>query len=150
MSRIRVVAVVVGLVALSACSGGDDQEQASPSSTSSLAEDGRPGESTNPFCAPADALGAEGLISPTDPDPAKLQEQFTRAREAVEQARAEAPEEVRADVALLADGYEEFYRALEAADFDITHLSLSDLTVLDSPEMEAASLRLDAYRAQNC
>jgi hypothetical protein len=91
-----------------------------------------------------------GAIPPTELDPADLREQFTEALDAVEQTEAEAPEEIRADVAVLADGYEEFYNALEAADFDITDLSLEDLTVLDTAEMTAASERVDAYSADVC
>jgi hypothetical protein len=51
---------------------------------------------------------------------------------------------------VLAEGYEEFLVALEAADYDFTQLSLSALTALDSPEMDAASERLDAYRIEAC
>lgn len=144
---------MVAVLALSGCNGDDGQDQALPSTSSPSPQAGTepPEEPVDPFCAPADALG-EGLgdLAPTDGDPGEIREQFTRAREAVAQAEAEAPEEIRADVAVLADGYEDFFAALEAADFDITQLSLSALTALDTPEMEAASERVDAYRLDTC
>jgi hypothetical protein len=150
VSRIRAIAVAAALLALSACSGEEDQDEALPPSTSALGGSNAPAEPANAFCAPADALGDVGAIPPTELDPADLREQFTEALDAVEQTEAEAPEEIRADVAVLADGYEEFYNALEAADFDITDLSLEDFTVLDTAEMTAASERVDAYRADVC
>lgn len=142
--------MAAALLVLSACSGEEDQDEALPSSTSALGGSTAPAEPANAFCAPADALGDVGAIPPTGPDPADLREQFTEALDTVERAEAEAPEEIRADVAVLADGYEEFYNALEAADFDITHLSFEDLAVLDTAEMTAASERVDAYRADFC
>ena len=154
MARAAAAGIAVAVLALSGCSGDGGQDQALPSTTSSPevnAGTEPPEEPVDPFCAPADALG-EGLgdLAPTDGDPDQIREQFTLAREAVAEAEAEAPEEIRPDVAVLADGYEDFFEALEAADFDITQLSLSALTALDTPEMQAASERIDAYRVEAC
>ena len=153
MGRASATVVLAALLVLLGCSGDDDRDEVAPATTSSSGAGvgtEEPEEAANPFCAPSQALNSIGDVPPLESDPAALREQFTEARDAVAEAEAEAPEEIRADVAVLADGYDQFYEALEAADFDITHLDLADLMVLDSPEMQAASERLDAYRAEAC
>lgn len=144
------VLAVVALVAATACNGDDDPDQALPSSTSSPAAT-EAAEPVDPFCAPADALGETfDDIAPADGDPAALREQLTQAREAIAQTEAEAPEEIRPDVAVLADGYDDFLAALEAVDFDFEQLPLSAVVALDSPELQVAGERLDAYQADVC
>ncbi len=146
MAWIR-IAVVATVLVLAGCS---DDEAASPSTSAPVAT-GAPDVPDDPFCAPAEALG-EGFdeIAPGGDNTDALREQFAQAREAIEQAQAEAPAEVQDDIAVLAAGYEEFISALEAVDYDFEQISLSALTALDTPEMEAASQRLDAYRSEVC
>lgn len=153
-TRAYVFAAGVALSAVVACSDDDGADEAASSTTESpeASVAGSFGDtSDDPFCASGDVLSGDiGTVEPDDDSPDALREQFAEAGQAIAEAEAEAPEEIKAAVATLARGYEDFFAALEAADFDFAQLSESALTALDSPELQAAGEQLDAYRADAC
>lgn len=148
--RVYAAAAIVVLSTVAACSGDDDPDQAASSTTTS-SEVSTNEASDNPFCASDEALSGDlGEIDPGDGSSDALREEFAEAGAAIAQAEADAPEEIKAAVATLARGYEDFFAALEEVDFDLTQLSESALTALDSPELQAATEQIDAYQADVC
>lgn len=155
IKRLLRVATVSVAISVAACGGGDDADETAapttPSTGASSVTTPAAESAADPFCASVDVLSGDlGVVGPEDGDPDRLREQFAQAGEAIALAEADAPEELGAAVATLADGYRDFLAELEAVDFDFTQLSGSASAALDSPDLRAAGEQVEAYRVAAC
>jgi hypothetical protein len=119
------------------------------------------GDSTEAYCARIkayeektdsfDALFA-GDEAPASDD---MKEAFTSAQEMITVLKDKAPAEIKSDVTLMANGIDEFVELFEKYDWDIMALGASpDMekfqSVMDNPEAQAASDRLDEFSETKC
>jgi hypothetical protein len=165
-------------VSLAAC-GGDDSSSASdegsdsteaPAASSdapdssaggdeSAATTGAPdfsGDGGGEFCSQAqgfdEVFGDEAFQSN---DPADLEDQFNASQEALAQLEESAPDEIKADVAILADAIGGLIEVFAAADYDFTQLAsdpeaIAQLEAFSSAEITDASTRVEAYLTEVC
>jgi hypothetical protein len=116
------------------------------------------GGASGEFCTLAkvyDGRGSEFADAMDTGDAALLEAAVQKAGGQLDKMTGAAPSQLEADVSLLNTTYQEFIAALEAVDYDMVALSTSaDAAVvidkLDSPEVNAASLKLDDYLAKTC
>jgi hypothetical protein len=91
---------------------------------------------------------ASDAVDPTDPD--SVRAWVYQSRDALRDVIPQAPEELRADLAILLDGFEQFIVILEAHEFDF-FAALPEIEALaDSSDQELVGDRLDAWEAANC
>ncbi len=137
--------MLVGLAAAWACSDGSSSKAAPPPSTD------RSTAGTAPFCQLARSYN-EGFeqAGRTVRDPAQLRDVLGRAVDAIRQAEAVAPSEVKADVTLVGRTYGEFLTALERVDFAITQVPREDVQKVQAREFRSANERLQVYVRDVC
>lgn len=168
--RLLTIAVVLLLALAGASCGGDDEESAGDTDTVTLEtttdetttdettteDDETVGDSLasedcqeliNASASLSQAFGSAGADSDLD-DVSTFFDEFAD----------EAPEEIRADFQILADGYEAYAEAL--ADVDLQAGETPDaeavarlqeaLTSIDQEEVAAASTRISAWANENC
>lgn len=135
MKRVVAAAAPLALLLAAAC-GGDD---------------GGGSASIESWCATAERLDEESsLLDDVDPfDPESIEAAYSEFRSLVEDARSAAPEEIRDDVATLADGVIRVDEELAAADYNFLDVDISFMDEL-SAEMDAASTRLDEFNEREC
>ena len=164
----RAVLVLLALVmALAAC-GGDDDATSTDAPASSVAPGGGDrggggggaddgagkgdiepgsGESTE-FCRFANEVDQSqddfGL------DPEGLEETFQETLDALDQARDLAPDEIRDDINMLADAFEDFVELLAEYEYDFLALGTEAaddprMVAFESEELSAASDRVNAF-----
>ena len=83
-------------------------------------------------------------------NPQELRTVMNEALAAVKAAEANAPSDVKADMATTAAAFASLVVSFGQANFDVTKLRLEDLTALQDPKFLAASQRLDTYIGQHC
>ena len=161
MKLSRFVAVlIVGAFLFAACGGGDDAETVSPAAGDGGGDTGEVGgvfdaaECANAVAAMSAAAAAvpqamSGSAGDLDQSLAQLQA-FAEA----------APEEIRADLLLVYEGYGEFMAAMQDAGYDpssgeapppeaIAAMQEASLKLSDA-DFTAASERVNAWFATNC
>lgn len=156
------VAVLVAASALGACSGGDEP---GASETTTTAGDSSATTSTTPptftgdaqsaFCALLRGVDPSTVLAGDPGNPAAVETAFRRLVGVLRDARALAPPEIEADLALVSEGFEALDATLAevAYDFDALAASGESATVTDAvndPAFTAAGARLGAYRTQVC
>lgn len=155
-SRLRPGAVLALSMALASCSGGDDE--------ASTAEPSRPppvaaattttppsfsGEENERFCAKVRTADEHVKRIEQAASPDALRDQFTLAADAVQSMVDVAPEEIEADVRVLARVYEDTVDALSNAGWDPSRYT-TEARKLATPEVRAAGDRLGAYERAAC
>lgn len=139
---------MAGLVGLAGC-GGEDEEAATttttaaPSTASTTTTVAFTGEGSEEFCAVSRDnvdLFRQGDALASDPD--RLGETLREAAPAVRQAASVAPEEIRADVDVLAAAYESALASFEAGSLD--------LSAFISPRNAASYQKLARYWTEVC
>jgi ribosomal protein L30E len=63
---------------------------------------------------------------------------------------AEAPNEIKSDVAVLAAQVAALYSAVQKANYDFTKVDPSTLTAMNTPAVKAAEAKVDAYVKVKC
>lgn len=155
-----VALLIVGAFVLAACGGGDDAETVSPAAGDGGGDTGGVGGVFDTAeCAQAVAAwsaAAAAVPLAMSGSTGDLDQSLTQL-----QAFADAaPEEVRADLLLVYQGYGEFMTAMQESGYDpssgeapsaeaIAAMEAASQT-LDDPEFTAASDRVSAWFATNC
>ena len=125
-----------------------------PSAAPTTVDSGEPvfsGDPDSEWCTAAqeveDASNRLDGIDFTDPEAVKAA--FDEMHDRMQAALPSVPAEIRADVELSAQGFEELQDALRAVDYDFLN---ADLSLLDqrSAEMDAANINIEAYNEQVC
>ena len=137
---VAVLALVGG-----ACGGDDDGGATDDASTSDAdnGDDESASGSDSEWCNLIEnAETPEALDNLDIDDPDSVEDAFQSVVELFDDAADAAPDEIEEDVQVLADQFREFFDELEDADFNPAAI---DPSVLDNPEADAASERIDDF-----
>ena len=145
-------AAVAAAVLLTGCNN-DGEESSSPTtggsqpaSTSSSAR-----ITGGPFCERILTFNdRSSRVDPSMVEPQQLRQAFEEAAQAIEDAEQAAPPEIKADVAVLAGQFHDLVIILDQAGFDFTRFPPASFQRLQTPEVQSASQRVNAYVGQNC
>jgi hypothetical protein len=160
------VLLVLTVSLLAACSTGDDEGSSAttrrPASsttmepaTTTTAPPQYTGDPTSAFCTFLRDTDPTGILDGDPGDPASVQAAFGRLVAVLTDATEVAPEEIAADVALVAGGIEALDAALAAVGYDVDALAASSeaaqvTAAVNDPIFTDAGARLSAYRTQVC
>ncbi len=181
-SILRWPAVIVSATLLfAACGGDDDDVTASDESSSddsssdegsseddSASDDDAPLDDTEgsgndfsgsgsgdlcEFAQEIEAAMGDEFLSSTDPD--VVDEQYNELNDILGEAVDRAPDEIRPDLEIVADGLRSFIDVLAEYDYDFVALAedpeaLEALSSLEGPEFDEASLRVEEYFTEVC
>jgi hypothetical protein len=163
-------AALVALV-LAGC-GGDNSSSSSAASsatTAAASASGSNASTTTPsftgngsaaFCAFAKDLQSSDIGNSLNGDSTNVKDDLAKVRDAMNQAKDKAPDEIKADVATVAEAFQKYDDLLAKYGYDPQKLTdaaqkdpqvLAQATaVLSDPKYEAASDRVSAYAEQVC
>lgn len=156
-----IATIVVGIALSTSCSGGSD-DASSPATSAATTTLSQPSTTLRPvdtsftgvgsadFCNLGKAFNDRFTNIGTPSTPAQLRTAMGEARNAITQAVAVAPPEIRTDMQVLSTAIGEFFSALDRVNFDANRLDLSSLRAFQAPEFVTASLRLEAYLKNVC
>lgn len=150
--RRMVVIVVVGALSLAGCTnGGSDGAAPPPPGPTSTTEPVFSGEGREQFCPRVRATDEKlaGLAT-AGSRPDDVRRLYSAAQQAVEDLADAAPAEVRADVRVVEEAYDDFIGELREARYDPAKVSPEARQKLQSARVRAAGERLDAYRRKVC
>ncbi len=150
---------VVGLLA--SCSDDEPPDDASSTTTTEAAATTITtvptfsGDADSPFCNLLDDVDLAAVLGGVEGEPEAVASAFQQLADVLVQAAELAPAEIRADVALVADGMVSLDAALAAVgyDFDVLAAGPSSRDVVEAvndPAFADAGVRLGAYRSQVC
>jgi hypothetical protein len=157
-------AALVALV-LTGCGGDNSSSTAasSPTTAASNANATTPsftGSGSSDFCNFAKDLESSDIANSLTGDSTNVKDDLAKVRAALAQAKAKAPDEIKADVATVADAFQKYDDLLAKYGYDTQKLTdaaqknpqvLAQATaVLDDSKFAAASERVSAYAQQVC
>jgi hypothetical protein len=153
--------LLVGLLAsvgLAACS-----DDSSPPTTASSTSAPDPtttvphftGDAGSPFCSLLRDLDVDAVLGDTSGTPEAIEAGFTRLLSVLRQAAELAPEQLRADTALILEGMTALDTALRPVGYDFDALADAPNAVeiaaaVNDPAFTVAGDRVEAYRTQVC
>jgi hypothetical protein len=159
-------AALVALV-LAGCGGDNSSPSAAQSPTGAASSSN--GSTTTPsftgsgssdFCNFAKDLQSSDIANSLNGDSTNVKNDLAKVRDALSQAKAKAPAEIKADVATVADAFQKYDDLLAKYGYDPQKLTaaaqkdpqvLAQATaVLDDSKFAAASERVSAYAEQVC
>ncbi len=151
---VPVVAVVVLTVLLTGCGGdGDsDDSRASPTTSAAVHNDttfvGDPGSR---YCQLTRTYSeASKQLTQRGGGPETLRQLYGEAARDMHAAVDAAPEEIKHDAKVVADGLSVLVAAFERVGWDPARLPPDALNAISTPEFLAAANRVDAYTSQVC
>jgi len=137
----RRLLILIGALALFASACGDDGSTLSGLGSNNFCD------SNNEIESRLDGMGSEIENAITNGDFSALGAYFEEALDLMRGAAGSAPAEIRADIDTLVVGFETFIAVLD--DYDYNFLLIPEdeprLSVLNDPDYEAASDRVDAF-----
>lgn len=153
------VAIAASLVLLTACS--DDEPAAETTTTTvavttTVATPTFTGDRDSPFCTVLRDVDITAVLAGAGgEDPAAVGEAVRQLVDLLVQVTELAPEEIAADVALVAGGMTSLDAALAEVGYDFDALAASGsgdevLEAVNAPAFADAGVRLAAYRGQVC
>jgi hypothetical protein len=113
------------------------------------------GDRDSPFCELIRSVDIVDVVGGAQDDAAALGAAFQQLVDVLVDAAELAPDEIRSDVALVADGMTSLDAALAQVGYDFDALAASGaggevLEAVNAPVFADAGARLAAYRAQVC
>ena len=145
------------VLALAGCSGGGDDDKASPStapanapSTTAPKPPTFTGQDSAQFCALAKTYTERFANVGANPSAAQLRTVTREGQTAITQAVTAAPAEIKADIQLLATTFSGLNDELEKVNFDVARLPPAALGQLSTPQFQAATTRFQAYSRTVC
>ena len=163
-ARAVIVAVVVVMLATSAC-GSSSKSSDSSSTTASSPPTSAPvavtpttaetftftGSSDSTFCA--EMRADEGAFRSTNiatKTPPQVKALYMDLVPKLESAASHAPTELTGDFATFVTAYKQLVKALAAAQYNYENLDPTTISTLDTPQVQAASGRIQQYMTQVC
>lgn len=150
------MAVAAALVALAACSGDGGSSDAptttpEPTLATTTTEPSFTGAGSERFCSD-DRAARERLdrINQAAPSIETLKERYATLADALRSLGEVAPGEIAGDVRLLGRAYDAFIDSMQRVNWDTMRLPAEVSQKLGSPEVLAASNRLQSYERQVC
>jgi hypothetical protein len=132
-----------------ACGGDDDGDVTDDAGAASEGDDsGDDAGSGSEWCDLARGLDSNTLFEDIEFDNAdSLEETYDEILDLLDDAGDAAPDEIKADFEILIESSKELVTALADVDYDFAKV---DQTILENPEAEAASARVEAYNDRVC
>ncbi len=159
-----VVIVIAGVAAFFVMRSSSDQPILDDSAV--IVDDGVPSdvladvsETTQPSVVPVreyctvveEMFGIIGSSGPSGPSPAEFETYFTSSQKYMTELAPIAPLEIQGDVILLRDNIDLLVTELAGAEWNVQALSpASQALVAQTPELDAASDRFEAFSRANC
>lgn len=168
MRRPLIALSALALGALAACGGDDDATTgdttadgtaASAASAEETATTGGAAEAGSEFCVAMDDYqtlsNSEVLASEEAPEPAVMEETFTELSERLDELESLAPDDISADVGIVAAGTRRFMDVLADADYDfddvVTDPAFTELTAeFQSEPYVSATANVQRYASETC
>jgi hypothetical protein len=155
---LRLLALCGLALALLAGCTSDDKKLATPASTSVAplpttvvpVNTSFTGQGSAQFCALAKTYSDKFANVGTANTPAQLRSISQDASTAISQAAAAAPAEIKADAQVVSNAFVALFAELQRANFDITKVSPTAFTSLQTPEVSTATTRFQAYLRTVC
>ena len=141
-----VAALSLTIVLATACGGGADRETTTtiPTTTSTTLPGGE-------FCEVIRSFTQKLLgVGPVLGDPERLATLLRETGPVIDQVEATAPADIAPDVRLLAATSRQLLAELEAVDFEYTRLQPGTVERIQTPESQAAAIRLQGYIRDVC
>jgi hypothetical protein len=151
MGRLRVLlaAVAASAAMTTGCSGENGPKQdAAPGAPTTVAAP--TGTAPTEFCATARTFEQRFRDLVASDRPEVAESFFVAAREALTSLSSSAPNELKADIAVMAGAYERLLTGLRQVQFDYPKLPPEILRDLNGPPVSTASERLGAYLRTTC
>ena len=154
MRRLVLRVGLVAVLGLTACGGGDSEDDAAPVAPSTSPAPTAPvvgnDQAGTPFCQLARTYSEKfAALLPSANDPVKLKAATTDAESAIRQAKATAPAEVRADVNVVANTAGEALSALQKKNFVLADTP-DAVTKLQEPAFQTSFANLNRYTRAHC
>jgi len=170
MRRPLIALSALALGALAACGGDDDANTSTDDTTADVtaasaasAEEtdttGGAAEAGSEFCVAMDEYqtlsNSEVLASEEAPEPAVMEETFTELSDRLDELESLAPDDIGADVGIVAAGTRRFMDVLADADYDfdavITDPAFTELTAeFQSEPYVSATANVQRYASETC
>lgn len=150
---IGISVVVLAVLVLGACGGGDSDDSASPT-TPTAAPTTAPtfsGSGSAEFCGLVNTYSDRlSGLSRANSTPAQVRQFATELGTAIQQAVAVAPAEIKNDVTLLAAAAADYLAGLQRAGYDLGKVPPESLQKFQAPDVQAATQRLQVYGQTVC
>ncbi len=110
------------------------------------------GSSTSAFCSKAKELNNDKALNNigNSQDPKQIQADLDKAEKAVDDLKAKAPSEIKADMTKISDGIHQFAAELKRVNGDFTKLDPSKVDQINSPQFQTASDNVDKFAQDKC
>ena len=142
------------VLGLAGCSGDDNPPpNRAPASAPSTAVSVPPsftGQGSAQFCALAKTYNDRFTSVGPNPTPAQLRNLMREGQATITEALNAAPEEIKADLQVLANSVTGLQAELERVNFDVSRVPPAALGQLSTPQFQAASTRFQAYTRTVC
>ena len=140
---------------MAACSGDDSDGEADPDLSITTTTIVFTGDAGSPFCTELRDLALQDVLAEPAQTPADLETGFTTLLGLLQRAADAAPEELRADTALLVEGISALDDALRAVGYSYDALAESPegptvAAAVNDPTFGVAGDRIEAYKRQVC
>ena len=151
MRRLVVTIGLAAALALTACGGGDDDDAAPAPTTAASPTTALVGndQAGTPFCGLARTYTEKfSTLLTVANDPAKLRVATTDAESAIRQAQAQAPAEIKSDVAVVANTAKDVLAALQKNNFDLSRTG--EVSKLQEPGFQTSLANMNRYARAHC
>ena len=165
-TRVIIAAAAASLVLLTACGSDSKSSTASTTASTGGTDTTTAGTGTvNPefaaYCAQItdykdNAKAFDSVFASDTPDPAKTEEAFTTMKDRLESLAANAPDDIKADVATVNEATGSVIEIFAKYEWDVIKLAASTedatkfQTLLSDQKVNDASARLDTWGQENC
>jgi hypothetical protein len=137
------------VVALGACGGGSSSSSTTAKSGTTSGKSS--GSGGGDFCTAAhNAPNALRQSSASLRTPGGAKQYFTQAKSFLDQVVSSAPAVIKSDVQTVAAAFDQLVSQLAAVNYDLTKLGASQIQTLSSPQLTAASNRIQQYLSGVC
>ena len=144
---------VLVMATLVAC--GSDKKAAPPPTTSPLTtaqpvDTSFTGSGSGPFCELAKTISSDASNIPANASTAQVRSSLEQSDKAFQQAVDAAPNEIKADVTVMARGFSALVASIAGAGYDISKVPPDAFSAFQAPEFASAAARLQAYLTNVC
>lgn len=161
-NRKILLACGIALIALTGCSGDDDDTAApttsapagsvntSPTTTVRPVDTSFTGQNSAQFCGLARTYNQRFTSVGANPSPAELRTVAREGQAAIRDAVSAAPAEIKKDVEVIANSFNTFLGELEKVNFEAARVPPAALQSLSAPEFQQSTTRFQAYIRNVC
>jgi hypothetical protein len=153
MRKLSAVAAVAIVLVVGAC-GGSSKKATNADATGTTAATAvsvgsNAGVAFGSFCGARAAFA----YNPAVPSAGDIKSTIDANKASMDKARNEVPAEIRADFNTLADGFDVFYNAMKASNYNVITMAQNNadaLRKLQDPDYRAAAQRINDWVAAHC